>query len=238
MEPTQRRIALVTGANRGIGLEIARQLAGRGFHVWMAARDLRKVTEAAQELAVDGRMVDPIQLEVTRSESALAAAAMIQARCGRLDVLVNNAGVLMDRQQPLSLTPPDVLRSTMETNVIGVLKVTRSLLPLLRASGQGRVINLSSSGGQLAEMMASVWAPAYQISKTALNALTLLLASELKPQGISVNVMCPGWCRTDMGGETAPKSAEQGADTAVWLATEAGAEVTGKFFRDRQEIPW
>ncbi|MBL9134922.1 MAG: SDR family oxidoreductase [Verrucomicrobiales bacterium] len=238
MEPLQRRIALVTGANRGIGLEIARQLAVRGFHVWMAARDLRKAAAVAQELAVDGRMVDAVQLEVTRSESALAAAAAIQSRCGRLDVLVNNAGVLMDRQQPPSLTPPDVLRSTMETNVIGVLKVTRSLLPLLRESGRGRVINISSGGGQLADMMSSVWAPAYQISKTALNALTMLLAGELKPQGISVNVICPGWCRTEMGGESAPNSAEQGADTAVWLATEAPAELTGKFFRNRQEIPW
>lgn len=238
MTQIARPIALVTGANKGIGLEIARQLAQRGYHVWMGAREARKGTVAAQQLEVDGLPVDPVVLDVTRTDSVMAAASAVRERSQRLDVLVNNAGVLLDRQQPPSQTPPDLLRATLETNLIGVLNVTRAFLPLLQASGGARVINVSSGGGQLCDMIGSLWAPAYQVSKTALNALTCLLAGELKPLGIPVNAICPGWCRTDMGGAEAPRTAAQGADTAVWLATEAPREVTGKFFRDRLEIPW
>lgn len=231
-------VALVTGANKGIGLEIARLLGTRGFQVWIGARDGRRGAEAAQRLALDGISAEPLVLDVTRSEGAVAAAAVVQERCGRLDILVNNAGVLLDRQQPPSQTSPDLLRATFEANLIGVLSVTRAFLPLLQTTSGARIINMSSGGGQLCDMGSSLWAPAYQISKTALNALTCLLAGELKPLGIPVNAVCPGWCRTDMGGAGAPRSAADGADTAVWLATEAPRELTGKFFRDRVEIPW
>jgi NAD(P)-dependent dehydrogenase (short-subunit alcohol dehydrogenase family) len=231
-------VALVTGGNKGIGIEIARQLAMRGMRVWIGARDARRGAEAAQRLTLDGLPVESLLRDVTQPESAAAAAARIEEGSGRLDVLVNNAGVLMDRQQPPSQTPPNVLRATLETNLFGVLHVTRALLPLLQQSPAGRVINMSSGGGQLCDMAGSIWAPAYQISKTALNALTCLLAGELKSFGIPVNSVCPGWCRTDMGGMEAPRSAADGADTAVWLATEAPRELTGKFFRDRHEIPW
>lgn len=231
-------VALVTGANKGIGLEIAHQLATRGMQVWMGARDQRRGAAAAERFALDGHTVESLVLDVTRPESVAAAAAMVEQRSGRLDILVNNAGVLLDRQQPPSQTPPDVLRGTFETNLLGVLNVTRGFLPLLRAGRSARVINMSSGGGQLCDMVGALWAPAYQISKTALNALTCLLAGEFKPLGIPVNVVCPGWCRTDMGGTEAPRTAAEGADTAVWLATEADRNLTGKFFRDRQEIPW
>ncbi len=231
-------VALVTGANKGIGLEIARQLAARDFQVWVGARDARRGAAAAERLALDGHTVQALELDVTRPESVAAAVATVQSRSGRLQVLINNAGVLLDRQQPPSQTPPDVLRSTLETNLVGVLKVTHGFLPLLQAGNRARIINISSGGGQLCDMSTSLWAPAYQISKTALNALTCLLAAELKPLGIAVNVVCPGWCRTDMGGAEAPRTPAEGADTAVWLATVAPPDLTGKFFRDRQEIPW
>jgi NAD(P)-dependent dehydrogenase (short-subunit alcohol dehydrogenase family) len=230
--------ALVTGANKGIGFEVARKLAGLGFRVWIGARDPRKGAEAAQVLTLDGLRVEALALDVTRADSVAAAAARISAEGGKLEVLINNAGVLLDRQQPPSLTPPDLLRATLETNVLGVLEVTRSFLPLLQASGSARVVNVSSVGGQLSEMAGAIWAPAYQISKTALNALTCLLAGECRPMGIPVNAASPGWCRTDMGGSEAPRSAAEGADTIVWLATESPRELTGRFFRDRQEIPW
>lgn len=230
--------ALITGANKGIGLEIARQLASRGYEVWIGARRAKAGEEIAQQLAVDGRTARAVLLDVTRPETIAAAAALLAERGGGLDVLINNAGVLLDRQQPPSQTPPDILRATLETNLIGALATTRAFLPLLQQSGAARVINISSGGGQLSDMASSVWAPAYQISKTALNALTCLLASELKPLGIPVNAVCPGWCRTDMGGAAAPRSPADGADTPVWLATEAPRELTGKFLRDRTEIPW
>jgi NAD(P)-dependent dehydrogenase (short-subunit alcohol dehydrogenase family) len=231
-------VALVTGANKGIGLEIVRQLAARGLQVWIGARDARRGAAAAERYALDGLTVDSVVLDVTRPESIAAAVATVQARSGRLEVLINNAGVLLDRQQPPSQTPPDVLRATLETNLIGVLKVTRSFLPLLQAGSGARVVNVSSGGGQLCDMTQSLWAPAYQISKTALNALTCLLAGEFRPLGIPVNVVCPGWCRTDMGGAEAPRTPAEGADCVIWLATESPRDVTGKFFRDRQEIPW
>lgn len=231
-------VALVTGANKGLGLEIARQLGVRGHQVWIGARDERRGAEAAQRLALDGFVVEPVLLDVTRAESIAAAAAAVRDRLPRLDVLVNNAGVLLDRQQPPSQTPPDLLRATLETNLIGVLQVTRAFLPLLQSTPGARVVNVSSGGGQLTDMTGSIWAPAYQISKTALNALTCLLAGEFKPLDIPVNAICPGWCRTDMGGAEAPRTPADGADTAVWLATEAPRDLTGRFFRDRQEIPW
>jgi NAD(P)-dependent dehydrogenase (short-subunit alcohol dehydrogenase family) len=232
------RIALITGAGRGIGFEIARQLARCGFEVILGVRDSRRGAEAASQLAVDGLAATVLSLDVTRGDEVTAAAAELGRRYGRLDVLVNNAGVLLDRQQPPSQTPPDLLRATLETNLVGVLKVTRAFLPALQAVRGARVINVSSGGGQLSDMAGSIWAPAYQISKAALNALTCLLAGELAPQRIAVNAVCPGWCRTDMGGAEAPRSAAQGAETVVWLATETSPDLTGRLFRDRQEIPW
>lgn len=235
---TESSIALVTGANKGIGFEIARELARRGFRVLLGTRDARRGAEAASALALEGGAVESVALDVSRTDSVSAAAAEVQRRWERVDVLVNNAGVLLDRQQPPSQTPPDLLRATFETNLIGVLQTTATFRPLLLASGKARVINLSSGGGQLQAMSGSIWAPAYQISKTALNALTCLLAGEFKPLDIPVNAVCPGWCRTDMGGTGAPRTAAEGAATAVWLATEAPRELTGRFFQDQREIPW
>jgi NAD(P)-dependent dehydrogenase (short-subunit alcohol dehydrogenase family) len=231
-------VALVTGANKGIGLAIAEQLALRGIQVWIGARDPRRGRAAAQQIGLGGGTVDCLELDVAREDSAAAAAARVEQQSGRLDLLINNAGVLLDRQQPPSQTPPAMLRATIETNVTGVLQVTRAFLPLLQISTAARIVNISSGGGQLCDMAASAWAPAYQISKTALNALTCLLAGELRPMGIPVNAVCPGWCRTDMGGPEAPRTSADGADTAVWLCIDAPRDLSGRFFRDRKEIPW
>jgi NAD(P)-dependent dehydrogenase (short-subunit alcohol dehydrogenase family) len=231
------RIALVTGANRGLGREIARRLAAEGMSVALTSRDPAKGQLAAADLRDQDLDVDSHPLDVRDPHSAAELGRWIDSRYGRLDVLVNNAGILMDshatRIEALNL---DILHWTLETNLFGVLRVTQTLLPLMRRQGTGRIVNLSSGLGQLAEMGAGT--PAYRISKTALNAMTCILAADLADTGIKVNSMCPGWVRTDMGGPDAPRSVEQGADTAVWLATLPDDGPSGGFFRDRQPIAW
>ena len=231
------RIAVVTGANRGIGLETARQLAKLGWQVVLTSRDADKGRQAATHLREQGLTVDALQLDVTDRASCEAARQWLAQHFERIDALVNNAGILIDPQgvSVLDLTS-DVLRKTLETNLFGVLNVTQALAPLLRASPGARVVNLSSGLGQLADMQAGT--PAYRMSKTALNALTRILAAEFASQGIKVNAMCPGWVRTEMGGANADRPVEQGADTAVWLATLPDDGPSGGFFRDRQPIPW
>lgn len=228
--------AVVTGANRGIGLEIARQLAKLGWQVVLSSRDPDKGSQAASRLAEQGLTVDALQLDVTDRESCAAAQQWLAQRFGHIDALINNAGIMIDPQGVSTLhLSTDVLRQTLETNLFGVLNVTQALAPLLRGSDRARVVNLSSGLGQLADMQAGT--PAYRMSKTALNALTRILAAELAP-GIKVNAMCPGWVRTDMGGPQGECSVEQGADTAVWLATLPDDGPTGGYFRDRKPIPW
>jgi NAD(P)-dependent dehydrogenase (short-subunit alcohol dehydrogenase family) len=230
-------VAVVTGANRGLGLEIARQLAHRGLRVVLTARDPRSGEAAAQRLAANGLDVDFCPLDVTSPDQAYALARAVGDRHGRLDVLVNNAGVLVDPKASRVLTLDlDVLRRTLETNVIGLLAVTQALAPLLEAGGHGRIVNLSSGLGQIAGM--GIGTPAYRISKTAVNVLTIMLAQELAPHGVKVNAVCPGWVRTDLGGPHATRSVEEGADTAVWLATLPEGGPTGGLFRDRLSIPW
>jgi NAD(P)-dependent dehydrogenase (short-subunit alcohol dehydrogenase family) len=227
-----KRIAVVTGANRGIGLEICRQLAQAGMHVVLTARDAAKGKAAAKELGVDSHPLD-----VDSDESVKGFARWIKDAHGRCDVLVNNAGVMLD---PRGSRVPDAkietFRQTLETNLLGPLRMIQAILPLMKQHGYGRIVNLSSGQGQLSEM--SVGTPAYRVSKTALNALTRTTAAELHGTGILVNAMCPGWVRTDMGGSGAPRSVEQGADTALWLATLPDKGPTGGYFRDRKPIPW
>jgi NAD(P)-dependent dehydrogenase (short-subunit alcohol dehydrogenase family) len=230
-------VAVVTGANRGLGLEIARQLAHRGLRVVLTARDPRSGEAAAQRLAANGLDVAFCPLDVTSPDQAYALARAVADRHGRLDVLVNNAGVLVDPKGSRALTLDlDVLRRTLETNVIGLLGVTQALAPLLEGGGHGRVVNLSSGLGQIAGM--GVGTPAYRVSKAAVNVLTIMLAQELAPHGVKVNAVCPGWVRTDLGGPHATRSVEEGADTAVWLATLPEDGPTGGLFRDRLPIPW
>ena len=237
------RTVLVTGANKGIGLEIARQLARRGFRVLLAARDAGRGHAAVDQLRRDEptAVVEFLHLDVADPGSIARAASELARRAdGRLDVLVNNAAVLEDEPGEIVLDlDPARLARTLETNLFGPLRLTQALADLLAAAPDGgRVVNLSSGLGQLRDM--ATMYPAYSISKTALNALTRQLAAAFRARGqrVSVNTMSPGWVRTDMGGAGADLSVAQGADTAVWLATEAPADLTGRFLRDREEIPW
>jgi NAD(P)-dependent dehydrogenase (short-subunit alcohol dehydrogenase family) len=231
----ENTIAIVTGANRGIGFEICRQLARRGIQVIMTSRDETKGEAAQQKLANEGLGVAYHPLDVTNSESIQRLANDIRQQYGRLDVLINNAGIEIDQRGVLD-TDIDTIRTTMETNVYGPWRLVQGMAPLMEQGGHGRIVNLSSGMGKLSDMGSG--SPAYRMSKTALNALTRMLAAEFRQTNILVNSMCPGWVKTDMGGAGAPRSVEQGADTAVWLATLPDDGPTGGFFRDREPIPW
>ena len=219
-------VALVTGASRGIGAEIARQLAAdHGFTVFAGARDPEDVEEA------DG--IVPVQLDVTEQSEVDEAQERIGSEVGHLDALVNNAGVYGD---PVGAADYDIDRAheVLEVNTFGPWRLIEAFLPLMRGSSQPRIVNVSSGAGQLSDMNGG--RAAYRLSKAALNALTRTLASD--ERWVKVNSVCPGWVRTDMGGPGASRSVEQGADTAVWLATLPDDGPSGGFFRDRKPIPW
>ena len=233
----QRRTALVSGANRGIGREFARQLAEVGHHVIATARDPAAAERAAEELSDGGRLsLQGEQLDVADPGSVERLHERLEAEPGRLDALVNNAGVTGEVTTNASQASLDDAHQTMETNLFGAWRLAQAMLPLLRRSEHGRIVNVSSGAGQLSDMNGG--SPGYRISKTALNALTRILSQEEGPNGILVNSICPGWVRTDMGGSAAPRSVEEGADTAVWLATLPDDGPTGGFFRNREPIPW
>ncbi len=226
------RVAIVTGANRGIGYETCRQLAKKGVRVLLTSRDAAKGRAASVQLGVDFHPLD-----VTDPTSVSQLVEFVDRQCGRLDILVNNAGVFLDRAQPSILHASiDTLRHTLETNLYGALRLCQAFVPLMRRHNCGRILNVSSGMGQLSDMQGQY--PAYRLSKTALNAVTRILAAELADTHITVNSVCPGWVRTDMGGESAPRSVQEGADTIVWLATLPENCPTGGFFRDRKPIPW
>ena len=239
------KVALVTGANKGIGLEIARQLGERGFAVILAGRDEAKVAASADELKGEGLDARAVTLDVTDPGSLEAAARWVGETYGRLDVLVNNAGIGLEfatSTRPSELSQ-EMLRATYETNVFGPFAVTRHMLSLLRKSTSARIINQSSTLGSLG-VLSDPGSPyygnnllAYNSSKTALNGLTLAFAKDLAGEGISVNSVCPGWVKTEMGTDAAPRTVEQGAAIAVKLAT-MDRPPTGKFLDDSGEIPW
>jgi len=229
------KTALVTGANKGIGREVARQLAGKGFHVFIGARNRDAGRKAAEEIAKRGGKATFLEIDVNDNESVTGAAREVWKITDHLDVLVNNAGIIMDGDDAILKISDDLVRKMLETNTLGALRVTRAFAPSLAKSKTPRVINVSSGGGQLTGG-AEGWSPAYCISKTALNGVTSQLAAVLPK--FAVNSVCPGWVRTDMGGRNATRSVEEGADTIVWLATDARQKLTGKFVRDRKEIPW
>jgi NAD(P)-dependent dehydrogenase (short-subunit alcohol dehydrogenase family) len=231
-----QRIVLITGSNRGIGLETARQLARRGFYVVIAARHEGTGHQATEAIQAQGGKAAFLALDVSSSHSIRNAASQFAAIAARLDVVINNAGIYPDEGLTILTLPRDRLTQTFQTNAFGPLEVTQAFLPYLRQTAAARVINVSSGYGQLEGLSPDV--PSYCLSKLALNGLTIMLARALHADNIAVNSMCPGWVRTDMGGPNATRSVEEGADTAVWLADEAPHELTGKFFRNRQEIPW
>ncbi|MEN3352336.1 MAG: hypothetical protein V7640_494 [Betaproteobacteria bacterium] len=236
MEPVGR-VALVTGGNRGIGYAICRQLAAQGLGVVLAARDAGKGKAAAKALQDAGLQVEFHRLDVTSCRSIRACVAAVAERRKRIDVLINNAGIMIDPRGSHFLDSKlDTYRDTLEANLFGPLQLAQAVIPLMKANRYGRIVNLSSGLGQLSEMGAGT--PAYRISKASINALTRILAAEFRESNVLVNSMCPGWVRTGMGGESAPRTAEEAADTALWLATLPNDGPTGGFFRDRQPIAW
>ena len=229
------RIALVTGANKGIGFEIARQLAEKGFHVFVGARKVLDGQQAAATIAKSGGSAEFVEIDVSDRGSIEKAAGAVASKVDHLDVLVNNAGIMQDSAD-ITGVDDQTLLTTLTTNTLGPLRVTQAFLPLLLKGARGTVVNLSSGLGQLNDMGDTY--PAYSISKTALNAVTRQFAAALRDRGITVNSVCPGWVKTDMGGPNAQRTVQQGADTVTWLATEAPRDVTGQFLRDRKTIPW
>ncbi|MCB1549827.1 MAG: SDR family oxidoreductase [Hyphomicrobiaceae bacterium] len=232
--------ALVTGANRGIGLEVVRQLATAGVRVALGARSIDKGRAAAARLSAAGLDVVAVALDVTSSEQVSSAVAEVANRFGRLDILVNNAGIMIDGTSGGDGTAAslreDVLARTFDVNTYGALRVSQAVAPIMRARRYGRIVNVSSGLSQLSRMGGGY--AAYRMSKVALNAMTRVLAAELAPSGIKVNVMSPGWVRTDMGGAGAPRSVAEGADTIVWLATLPEDGPNGGFFEDRKPMDW
>ena len=240
----EKRIALVTGANKGIGFEVARQLARKGFRVFLGARNREAGRAAAEKLRREGEkernheghdVVTVLQIDVADAASVERAAEEFSRHSDYLDVLVNNAGILLDGDKDVLTATPEALETTLRTNTLGALLVAQAFVPFLKKSGAPRIVNVSSGGGQLAGG-ADGWAPAYCISKTALNGVTAQLATALPK--FAVNSVCPGWVRTDMGGPNATRSVGEGATGIVWLAADAPQDQTSKFFRDRKVIPW
>lgn len=232
----QRRIALVTGANRGIGREVARQLARQGYTVLLTARDLGKAEQAAAALRQAGHDLLAQQLDVADAASVARAHERIARDFGHLDVLINNAAIDYDRDQHVLTADLDRVRRVFETNTLGVWRTTQALLPLLRQGTSARIVNVSSEAGALGSLTGGT--PAYSLSKAALNALTQMLAAALDGSGVLVNAVCPGWVRTDMGGTSAPRSVEQGAASVLWAATLPDEGPTGGFFRDGKRLDW
>jgi NAD(P)-dependent dehydrogenase (short-subunit alcohol dehydrogenase family) len=233
----EERVVLISGGARGIGSGVARALAEQGHRVVITARDPERAEAAARELAEGAPgQVRALALEVTDDASVASVIASITATEGQLDTLVNNAGLVGGYDQHAADVALDQVQSVLETNLFGAWRLTQASLPLLRQSDAPRIVNVSSGMGQLAEM--GQGAIGYRVSKVALNALTRVLANEQRENGILVNTMCPGWVRTDLGGPNARRSIEEGADTAVWLATLPDDGPTGGYFRDREPIPW
>jgi NAD(P)-dependent dehydrogenase (short-subunit alcohol dehydrogenase family) len=237
MAKTDQKIALITGANKGLGFEVARQLGRNGVTVVVSSRDEAKGKEAAEKLKAEGIDAHAVKLEVTNAEDVAALPGFFERNFGRLDILINNAGINADASGDQS---PDAFRRTYETNVIAPWFLTQALLPLLKASPAGRIVNHSSILGSIASIkeMGETTMPAYNSSKAALNMLTVMQAAALGGSRVKVNAAHPGWVKTDMGGPNAPMGIEDGAKTAVRLALLPDNGPTGGYFHMDQTLPW
>jgi NAD(P)-dependent dehydrogenase (short-subunit alcohol dehydrogenase family) len=235
MQQTARR-ALVTGANRGMGLETCRQLAQRGCQMILTSRDETSGKQAVRSLTQQGLTVLYQHLDVADPQSIQQAQRTIQAEIGDIDVLVNNAAVYPDEGRSVLEVELETFHATLQTNFFGPLALCQAFVPAMIRRGYGRVVNVSSGAGQLSTM--GDFAPSYSVSKAALNALTRMVADAARGSNLLVNAVDPGWVRTEMGGSGAPRSIAQGVDTIVWLATLPNGGPTGGFFHERQPIPW
>lgn len=233
---TVAQTALITGANRGIGLQTAKELAERGMRVFLGVRDKASARSVLESIHATGPAPELLTLDVSDSTSIERASQELGQCIEQLDVLINNAGIYVDKEHTILDISRSLFVQTFDTNTFGPVEVVQAMLPLLRKSNAARIINVSSGYGQLGGLSPDV--PSYCLSKLALNGVTLMLAEKLRNEQIAVNSVCPGWVRTDMGGANATRSVAEGAAGIVWLATEAPHEYTGKFFRDGEEIDW
>ena len=232
------KVALVSGGNRGLGLETCRQLAALEYQVYLGSRNLEAGREAAE--SIGDERVQAIKLDVNSQADVEAVAREIEYGPGRLDVLINNAGIMIDndmgRSPSILDTDVDIIEKSLRTNTLAPIRLINAMLPLMERVNDARIVNISSGMGQLSDMGGRH--PGYRISKTALNAVTRIFAAELDPSKFKINSLCPGWVRTDMGGDNADLSVEEGVDTAIWLATSDDAKGTGGYYRNRKQIDW
>jgi NAD(P)-dependent dehydrogenase (short-subunit alcohol dehydrogenase family) len=229
------KVILITGSNKGIGYEIARQCGKLGFSVIISGRDETRLKTALKKLQKENINADSLLMDVSCLESIEKATKEFYSKKIKIDVLINNAGIIIKGDNQLLQNDKNILNQTINTNSYGPLLVTKSFLPFI--GSPGRIVMISSGGGVLNGEVEG-WSPAYCVSKTLLNAITKQLAHELKDKNISVNAVCPGWVRTDLGGAGATRSVEKGAETPVWLSSEASQDLTGLFFRDKKVISW
>lgn len=235
-----KRIAVVTGGNRGLGLETSRQLAKEGYRVLLTSRDLEKGKQKTQKLQQEGLDIQCVELDVASPKSIEAFYHQLEKDWGRVDVLINNAGVLLDKEEETQKGEFEerrkILEETLNTNVVGAYDLTNRIIPFMLKQNYGRIVNVSSGAGQLSEPHS--YYIAYSISKTALNAITCFLAAKWYGKNILINSVCPGWVKTDMGGAQAPRTIEQGIQGIVWAATLPDGGPSGGFFRDGKPISW
>jgi NAD(P)-dependent dehydrogenase (short-subunit alcohol dehydrogenase family) len=234
--PLDARVAVVSGANRGLGLEIVRQLAALGMHVVLGSRSAADGEAAAATLDGLQSRVTAIQLDVCDRDSVGRLIRLVHKRFGRCDVLVNNAAISVDGAEEAATVDLSAVRRSLDTNLVGAWQLTQAVVPAMRARRYGRIVNVSSSVGRMSAMAAGI--PSYRVSKCALNALTRILADELRDDGVLVNACCPGSVRTGMGGAGAKLTVAAGADTPVWLATLPDDGPTGGFFQRRRPLDW
>jgi NAD(P)-dependent dehydrogenase (short-subunit alcohol dehydrogenase family) len=237
----KQQVALVTGSNRGIGFEIVKQLAMKKIDVILTSRNSASGEAAVRKLANDGvKKVVPMELDISSQVSVDRILEEVEKSFGRLDILVNNAAILIDKDDvTASNADLETVKITLETNLLGAWRMCKAFIPLMKNNSFGRIVNVSSGAGEFEYMATSggLW-PAYSLSKASLNALTVMLASELKGTNVLVNAVCPGWVRTDMGGKNATRSVEDGAATPVWLATLPDGGPTGYNYYDKQQVSW
>lgn len=229
------KTVLITGSNKGIGLEIAHQCALQGHRVIISGRDETRLADAQKNLFDSGLKCATLKMDVSNLQSIESAAAVFGKMFPVLDVLVNNAAIIVRNDDAISEDSDDSFTETMNTNAHGPLRVTRNFLRYMKSGSH--VINISSGGGSMTDPVGG-WSPAYCVSKSTVNAMTRHLAHELTAKNIRVNAACPGWVRTDMGGSGADRTVEHGAETPVWLINDGAGEKSGLFFRDKQQIPW
>lgn len=226
-----QKVVIITGANRGLGLETARQMAELDYQVILTSRDEKKGEETARDLGVRFHPLDVIS-----AKSIAALLGFVEQEFGRLDVLINNAGVFLDEKQGILDVPEESLRATLETNTFGPLMLARAFIPMMIAQNYGRIVNVSSGMGEIGDL--NNYGPSYRLSKLALNGITLMLANAVKGKNVLVNAVCPGWVRTDMGGPDAERDLKTGASGIVWAATLPDEGPRGEFFRDGEKIDW